>query len=112
MSVRLPFRLSFIRVSHSLLAPKDPDLEDAPVAPEMGTIELKGYRCQLRGPSELSTRHTYEDLHLGRISERSKKAGWHHVGYVPSVMSFLVFRAVYLYFQYWRGGTRTAPVYC
>lgn len=81
--------LSFIRVSHSLLAPKkDPDLEDAPVAPEMGTIELKGYRCQLRGPSESSSRRAYEGLHLGRISERSKKAGWHHVGFVPSLISF------------------------
>jgi len=56
----------------------DPDLEDSPVAPEMGVIELKAYRCQTRritGPSQ----YLYEDLHGGRVSERSKKAGWHHV---------------------------------
>jgi hypothetical protein len=56
----------------------DPDLEDAPFAPEMGTIELKAYRCQKQGPSE-SSKYAYEDLHQGRVSERSKKAGWHHV---------------------------------
>ncbi|KAH9072858.1 hypothetical protein EDB83DRAFT_137851 [Lactarius deliciosus] len=55
------------------------DLEDAPVAPEMGTIELKAYRCQKRciaGPISL---FTHKDLHQGRVSELSKKAGWHHV---------------------------------
>jgi hypothetical protein len=66
--------------------PTDPDLEDAPVAPEMGTIELKAYRCRTTGLAKKSKRqHKYEDLHWGRVSERSKKAGWHHVAYVPSV---------------------------
>jgi hypothetical protein len=47
----------------------------------MGTIELKAYRCQnVKQTSSESSKHAYEDLHLGRISERSKKAGWHHVG--------------------------------
>ncbi|KAN0130160.1 hypothetical protein V8E53_012105 [Lactarius tabidus] len=59
----------------------DPDLEDAPFTPEMGTIELKAYRCQnVKQTPSGSSKHAFEDLHLGRISERSKKAGWHHVG--------------------------------
>ncbi|KAI9465924.1 hypothetical protein BJY52DRAFT_1243484 [Lactarius psammicola] len=57
----------------------DPDLEDAPAAPEMGTIELKAYRCQTRHITKPSSRVAHEDLHQGRVSERSKKAGWHHV---------------------------------
>jgi len=57
----------------------DPDLEDAPVVPEMGMIELKAYRCQKLGPTDPSNRIANEGLHLGRVSERSKKAGWHHV---------------------------------
>ena len=67
--------------------PKDADLEDAPVAPEMGTIELKVYRCQKRGPTGQSRWFAHEDPHWGRISELSKKAGWHHVAYVTSVES-------------------------
>ncbi|KAI9466360.1 hypothetical protein BJY52DRAFT_1413757 [Lactarius psammicola] len=55
----------------------DPDLEDAPVAPEMGTIELRAYRC--RSWWVTGQEFTHEDLHRGRVSERSKKAGWHHV---------------------------------
>ncbi|KAF8271130.1 hypothetical protein EI94DRAFT_1827888 [Lactarius quietus] len=62
----------------------DPDLEDAPVVPEMGMIELKAYRCQKLGPTDPSNRIANEGLHLGRVSERSKKAGWHHVAYVSS----------------------------
>jgi hypothetical protein len=57
----------------------DPDFEDAPAAPEMGTIELKAYRCRTRYFREPSKRLLYEDLHRGRVSERSKKAGWHHI---------------------------------
>ncbi|KAN0130158.1 hypothetical protein V8E53_012103 [Lactarius tabidus] len=58
----------------------DPDLEDAPAAPEMGTIELQVYRCQKVGIKKRSKwQYKHEDLHWGRISERSKKAGWHHV---------------------------------
>ncbi|KAH9072853.1 hypothetical protein EDB83DRAFT_2516616 [Lactarius deliciosus] len=57
----------------------DPDLEDAPVAPEMGTIELKAYRCQTRCITGPSSRIAHEDLYEGRVSELSKKAGWHHV---------------------------------
>ncbi|KAF8268891.1 hypothetical protein EI94DRAFT_1699864 [Lactarius quietus] len=57
----------------------DPDLEDAPVAPEMGTIEVKAYRCQKKGTAESSNRFAHGDPQWGRISERSKKAGWHHV---------------------------------
>lgn len=57
----------------------DPDLEDAPAAPEMGTIELKAYRCRTRYVREPSKQPLYENLHRGRVSERSKKAGWHHI---------------------------------
>ncbi|KAI9466361.1 hypothetical protein BJY52DRAFT_1183219 [Lactarius psammicola] len=66
----LPFKFQELQIV-------DPDLEGAPVAPEMGTIELKAYRCRcVTGPS---SELTYEGLHLGRVSERSKRAGWHHV---------------------------------
>jgi hypothetical protein len=52
----------------------------------MGTMELKAYRCQKLGNAKKSKwLHKHEDPHSGRISERSKKAGWHHVAYVPSV---------------------------
>ncbi|KAH9043082.1 hypothetical protein EDB85DRAFT_1913519 [Lactarius pseudohatsudake] len=55
------------------------DLEDAPVAPEVGTIELRAYRCQRRCITGPSSKSTHEALHRGHVSERSKKAGWHHV---------------------------------
>ena len=66
---------------------KDPDLEDAPVAPEVGTIELKAYRCQILQPGttkrwEKSSKWCEDS---GRISELSKKAGWHHIAYVYSI---------------------------
>ncbi|KAH9072856.1 hypothetical protein EDB83DRAFT_137514 [Lactarius deliciosus] len=57
----------------------DPDLEDTPAAPEMGTIELKAYRCQKRCTAGPLSLFTHKDLHQGRVSELSKKAGWHHV---------------------------------
>jgi hypothetical protein len=83
------FRRYFLRLSiSSLPAPKDPDLEDAPVAPEIGTIELKAYRCQALCITGPSSSRPLDDLHWGRISECSKKAGWHHVAYVPSVESY------------------------
>ncbi|KAH9001119.1 hypothetical protein EDB92DRAFT_1824871 [Lactarius akahatsu] len=57
----------------------DPDVEDAPIAPEVGTIELRAYRCQRRCVTGPSSKSTHEALHRGHVSERSKKAGWHHV---------------------------------
>ncbi|KAH9067808.1 hypothetical protein EDB87DRAFT_1573363 [Lactarius vividus] len=59
----------------------DPDLEDVPVASEAGTIELKGYRCRVLGRTTvpLPPQSTHKVLHGGRVSELSKKAGWHHV---------------------------------
>ena len=58
---------------------KDPDVEDAPVVPEMGTIELRAYRT--RAVRTVDYRSSEQNgLHRGRVSERSKKAGWHHVG--------------------------------
>ena len=64
----------------------DPDLEHAPVVAEMGTMELRAFRSRMLGtvgyvPSE------NRELHQGRISERSKKAGWHHVRYVSVATS-------------------------
>ncbi|KAF8487197.1 hypothetical protein DFH94DRAFT_849630 [Russula ochroleuca] len=55
----------------------DPDVENAPVVPEIGTIELRTFRCRFLGTGE----YYYEEhrLHQGRVSERGKKAGWHHV---------------------------------
>ena len=64
---------------------KDPDVEDAPVAPEMGTIELKAYRCQIKRATKRWNKSSKWCEDSGRISELSKKAGWHHVAYVPSV---------------------------
>ncbi|KAH9072850.1 hypothetical protein EDB83DRAFT_2568583 [Lactarius deliciosus] len=57
----------------------DPDLEDAPAALEMGTIELKAYRGRKRHSIKPPSRFMHEGLHKGRVSELSKKAGWHHV---------------------------------
>ena len=58
----------------------------------MGTIELRAYRCQVQDNARRSRRSSqiaHEDPHWGRISEHSKKAGWHHVAYVvPSVESY------------------------
>jgi hypothetical protein len=62
----------------------DPDVENAPVVPEMGTIELRAYRCRaLRTIQYLY--NTTNGLHEGRVSERSKKAGWHHVSTADEV---------------------------
>ncbi|KAH9042714.1 hypothetical protein EDB85DRAFT_2139255 [Lactarius pseudohatsudake] len=71
----------------------DPDLEDVPVASETGTIELKGYRCRILGVTTvpLPPQSAHKGLHGGRVSELSKKAGWHHIAYVPSIGSY--FRA-------------------
>ncbi|KAH9047254.1 hypothetical protein EDB84DRAFT_1573692 [Lactarius hengduanensis] len=57
----------------------DPDLEDAPAAPEMGTIELKAYRCRKRHTIKSQSQSMHKGLHKGRVSELSKKAGWHYV---------------------------------
>ena len=61
----------------SFAAAEDPDMEDAPVVPELGTIELRAYRCQFGRGAEYQ--HKDFKLNEGRVSERSKKAGWHHV---------------------------------
>ncbi|KAI9441450.1 hypothetical protein H4582DRAFT_2073628 [Lactarius indigo] len=39
-------------------------------------LPYKFHELQLVGPLSL---FTHKDLHQGRVSERSKKAGWHHV---------------------------------
>ena len=63
----------------NLLANEDPDVENAPVAPDMGSIELRTFRCRAVGTAQYNPDYR---LHQGRVSERSKKAGWHRVGYV------------------------------
>ena len=66
-------------LGRTLLIPtEDPDVENAPVVPEMGTIELRAYRCQVLRTVPFQLNAT-NGLHEGRVSERSKKAGWHHV---------------------------------
>lgn len=70
---------SILPVKFQELQLVDLDLEDVPVAPEMGMIELQVYRCQKRGTTESTQRFTKEDLHTGCVSERTKKGGWHHV---------------------------------
>ena len=66
-------------VPHFCLLAEDPDVEDAPVVPpEMGTIELRAYR--IRVARKVAHRPSAQyGLHRGHVSERSKKAGWHHV---------------------------------
>jgi len=59
----------------------DPDVESAPMVPEMGTIELRTYRSRTIGYDPRSRKKGYpQRLHLGSVSELSKKAGWHRVG--------------------------------
>ncbi|KAH9067807.1 hypothetical protein EDB87DRAFT_1573362 [Lactarius vividus] len=59
---------------------EDPDLEDTPAASEAGTIELKGYRCRILGRTTVPRpQFIHEGLHGGRVSELSKKVGWHHI---------------------------------
>jgi len=62
----------------------DPDLEDAPVVPDMGLIELRAFRTRaIRTLGHLPDANY--GLHGGRVSERSKKAGWHHVSTADEV---------------------------
>jgi len=80
-------RIKGIQISSSTVLPfkfqelqlVDPDVENAPVAPEMGTIELRAFRCQVQRTVPYRYTNTTNGLHQGRVSERSKKAGWHHV---------------------------------
>ena len=73
-------------------ATEDPDLEHAPVVPDMGTIEIRTFRCQTPCGLRIEEMTEYElescngtrRLHQGRVSERSKQAGWHHVRYYNS----------------------------
>jgi hypothetical protein len=62
------------------LPPEDPDMEEAPVVPEMGTIEVQAFRTQVIRTAQ-NLRVANYGLHGGRVSERSKMAGWHHVRY-------------------------------
>ncbi|KAF8487194.1 hypothetical protein DFH94DRAFT_797569 [Russula ochroleuca] len=59
----------------------DPDVENAPVddvvVPEMGTIEIRTFRCRTVRTAQYHNRG--HRLHQGRVSKRSNKAGWHHV---------------------------------
>jgi hypothetical protein len=52
------------------------------MVPEMGTIELRAYRSRTIGYEPHKKKEYTQRLHLGRVSELSKKAGWHRVGYV------------------------------
>ncbi|KAI9465925.1 hypothetical protein BJY52DRAFT_1243489 [Lactarius psammicola] len=81
----------------------DPDLEDAPAAPEMGTIELKAYRCRLRRITKSSSRFAQQDLHRGPVSERSKQAGWHHVVTGDEIPVRSSDRAILDYLDSWKG---------
>jgi hypothetical protein len=61
-----------------LIPSEDPDVENSFVVPEMGTIELRAYRCREKYIVPYFPDAT-NVLHQGRVSERSKKAGWHQV---------------------------------
>ena len=66
-------------------------MENAPVVPdfpEIGTIELRAFRCRgMRASRHREHSNSDYRLHQGRVSERSKKAGWHHVRYVLRIPS-------------------------
>jgi hypothetical protein len=55
-------------------------MENAPVVPEMGTIELRAFRCQSLSDEEFYIKEC-DGLHQGHVSERTKMAGWHQVRY-------------------------------
>ena len=76
-SIRSSF-LIFFATDRPTDRPEDPDVEDAPVVPEMGTIELRAFRTRAVRTVDNQPDAQY-GLHRGRVSERSKKAGWHHV---------------------------------
>jgi hypothetical protein len=61
-----------------LIPTEDPDVDNAPVVPEIGTIELRAYRSRIKRIIPYRVNAT-NGLHQGRVSERSKMAGWHHV---------------------------------
>jgi len=84
----LPFKFQELKLV-------DPDVENAPVVPGMGAIELRAFRCRriLRGAEINQTRANHR-LHKGRVSERSKMAGWHHVGLADEVFRPSVIHAV------------------
>ena len=103
----LPFKFqelelvgTFTRVSVSsfgrllsliLLSDEDPDVEDAPVVPDTGVIELRAFRTRAIRTIGNLPRADF-GLHSGRVSERSKKAGWHHVRYwVPKASRAILF---------------------
>ncbi|KAH9067806.1 hypothetical protein EDB87DRAFT_43864 [Lactarius vividus] len=81
----------------------DPDLEDVPAAPEIGTIEFKAYRCHLRHITKLPSQFMHEGLHKGRISELSKKVGWHHVATGDEIPVKRPNRATVDYLDSWTG---------
>ena len=96
-TTRLPFKFQELELVGAFPRPfhgqdilfsftsEDPDLEHAPVSPEMGTIELRAFRCQApRLKPCKPRRYANYGLHQGSVSERSKKAGWHHVRYSTS----------------------------
>ena len=71
---------SLRRHFYSSYITEDPDVEDAPsVVPEMGTMELRACRCHAGQLGIRRLSNTASSLHQGRVSERSKRAGWHHV---------------------------------
>lgn len=69
--------ICLVRIS-ILMCVEDPDVEDATIAPGMGTIELQAFRSRTVGYRPWTLKH-FRDLPRGHISERSKKAGWHRV---------------------------------
>ena len=88
----------------SFATAEDPDVEDAPVVPEIGTIEVRAYRCQSGRLVEYQ--HRNHRLNEGRVSERSKKAGWHHVRYFTSRTTRPILIRMILRTQYRRRGTQ------
>ncbi|KAH9006363.1 hypothetical protein EDB86DRAFT_3098017 [Lactarius hatsudake] len=74
-----------------------------PPPPEMGTIELKAYRCHLRHITKAPSQFMHESLHEGRVSELSKKVGWHHVATGDEILVRRSNRATVDYLDSWTG---------
>jgi len=85
-------------------------MEDAPIAPEMGTIEVRAFRRRFIHTERRQRHSTYGngELHSGRVSERSKKAGWHHVRYLfpNATRPILILIPIDPHHQYRRRDTR------
>ncbi|KAH8996752.1 hypothetical protein EDB92DRAFT_1814117 [Lactarius akahatsu] len=70
---------------------------------ELQLVELKAYRCHLRHITKAPSQFMHEGLHKGRVSELSKKVGWHHVATGDEILVKRPNRATVDYLDSWTG---------